>query len=87
MTTDDWKKKLAEDGFDSIFVAHDKAGVVYPDHTHVNTTAHVILEGEMTLTREGNEKTLHVGERFDIPAGTTHSAKMGPEGCTYVVGE
>jgi quercetin dioxygenase-like cupin family protein len=39
-------------------------------------TAHIILDGEMTLTMNGKAQTLRAGARCDVPAGTIHSAKM-----------
>lgn len=60
----------------------------YPDHTHAVETAHVILEGEMTLTCNGVSQTYKAGERApDVPAGAVHSARMGPGGCRYLIGE
>jgi hypothetical protein len=41
----------------------------------------------MQLTMDGAVKTYRVGERCDIPAGAVHSAKMGPQGCRYLIGE
>jgi quercetin dioxygenase-like cupin family protein len=50
-------------------------------------TAHIILDGEMTLTRGNETKTYRAGERCDVPAGVVHAAKMGSHGCKYLVGE
>ena len=51
-------------------------------------TAHIILEGEMTLTCGGSTKTYTAGERPpDVPAGAVHSARIGPSGCRYLIGE
>ncbi|MGB8474055.1 MAG: hypothetical protein WCE61_08235 [Candidatus Acidiferrum sp.] len=50
-------------------------------------TAHIILSGDMTLTMGGLSKTYHLGERCDVPASAVHSAKMGPKGCRYLIGE
>jgi len=41
----------------------------------------------MTLTTGGVSKTYGAGERCDVPAGAVHSAKMGPRGCRYLIGE
>jgi len=41
----------------------------------------------MTLTCHGKSQTYGIGERCDVDAGAVHSAKMGPEGCRYLVGE
>lgn len=87
MNLNDWETKLHEDGFSRTFVWQDGPGACYPDHTHPMTTAHVILEGEMMLTSEGETRTYRAGDRCDVPANTIHSARMGPEGCRYLIGE
>lgn len=87
MTEKDWEKKLHEEGFSLIFVWRDGPHAYYPNHTHPATTAHIILEGEMTLTREGKTETFAAGARVDVPANSVHSARMGPGGCKYLVGE
>ncbi len=87
MNIKNWEKKLREEGFGHIFTWADGPHAFYPDHTHTGTTAHVILEGEMTLTSEGVTRTYRAGERCDVPAHAVHSARMGPAGCRYIVGE
>lgn len=78
---------LRAEGFSEVYVWTDRPDTVYPDHTHPTETAHVVLEGEIVVTTADGTKTYHVGERFDVPADTIHSAEVGPEGCLYVVGE
>ena len=87
MNLKDLENKLHEEGFGRIFVWQDGPGAYYPDHTHSMTTAHVILDGEMTLTSEGQTRTYKAGERCDVAANAVHSARMGPEGCRYLIGE
>ena len=36
---------------------------------------------------DAEKKTYGVGDRIDVEAGRTHEVWMGPEGCTYVIGE
>jgi len=79
--------KLHEEGFLRTYVWQDGPNAFYPDHTHAAETAHIILDGEMTLTQGGEKRTFGVGERCDVPAGAIHSAKMGPRGSKYVIGE
>jgi quercetin dioxygenase-like cupin family protein len=50
-------------------------------------TTHIILSGEMALTMDGVTKTYRAGERCDVPANAVHSARMGPKGCRYLIGE
>lgn len=82
-----WEKKLREEGFGDFFVWQDGPNAFYPDHTHTGLTAHVILDGEVSLTLEGQTRTYKTGERVDVPAGAVHSARMGPKGCKYLVGQ
>lgn len=81
------ERQLHGEGFLQTYVWQDGPNAFYPDHTHVLETAHIILDGEMTLTRDGESRTFTSGERCDVPAGAAHSAKMGPRGCRYLIGE
>jgi quercetin dioxygenase-like cupin family protein len=87
VNSNEWEKKLRSEGFNHIFTWEDGPHAFYPEHTHAGTTAHIIVKGEMTLTTEGETRTYKAGERCDVSAGAVHSAKMGPEGCRYIVGE
>ncbi|HKT46011.1 MAG TPA: cupin domain-containing protein [Candidatus Acidoferrales bacterium] len=80
-------EKLRREGFSSTYVWQDAPNASYPNHTHPTETAHVILQGEMTLTMDGQTKTYRAGERCDVPAGAVHAARMGPHGCRYLIGE
>ena len=81
------ESQLQAEGFSRTFVWQDGPNAAYPDHTHGGLTAHIILDGEMTLTMNGETKTYRVGERCDVGAGEVHSATMGPKGCRYLIGE
>ncbi len=87
MNPEDWENKLREEGFSNFFVWQDRPDADYPDHTHPVTTAHVILAGEMVLTVNGHTRTFRTGDRCDVPANTLHSARMGRQGCRYLIGE
>jgi len=79
--------QLQREGFGHTYVWQDGPNTFYPDHTHETETAHIILSGEMTLRMNGREATYGVGERCDVPAGTVHSARIGAQGCRYLIGE
>lgn len=81
------ESQLHAEGFGHTYVWEDAPGVFYSDHTHPTTTAHIIVSGEMKLTVNGESKTYYPGDRRDVPAGTIHSALMGPRGCRYLIGE
>jgi mannose-6-phosphate isomerase-like protein (cupin superfamily) len=81
------ERQLRAEGFLHTYVWQDGPNAFYPDHTHAVETAHIILDGEMTLTYGGGTHTFRAGERCDVPAGAVHSARMGPHGCKYLIGE
>ncbi|HJZ63655.1 MAG TPA: cupin domain-containing protein [Candidatus Acidoferrum sp.] len=85
------ERKLAADlereGFSHTYVWADGPNTHYPEHTHNDETAHIILSGEMTLTLNGESHLYRAGGRCDVPAGAKHSAHMGPLGCRYLIGE
>lgn len=87
MNAKEWEKQLRDEGFTLTYVWQDGPGAFYPDHTHHALTAHVILEGSMTLASLGVTQTYQPGDRIDVPPETVHSARMGPEGCRYLIGE
>ena len=87
MNEKDLAKQLEREGFSHTYVWQDGANAFYPEHTHATETAHIILSGEMALTMNGRSQTYRVGDRCDVAAGAVHSAKMGPQGCRYLIGE
>jgi quercetin dioxygenase-like cupin family protein len=87
MTVKELEKQLHSEGFTTTYVWEDGPNVFYPDHTHPTVTAHIILEGEMALTCGGKTEEAKAGGRIDVPAHAIHSARMGPNGCRYLIGE
>jgi mannose-6-phosphate isomerase-like protein (cupin superfamily) len=81
------EEQLHAEGFHHTYVWQDGPHAQYSDHTHATETTHIILEGEMNLTMGGESMTYRLGERCDVPAGAVHSARMGPTGCRYLIGE
>lgn len=81
------ERQLRADGFTDIRTQRDPPGIHYPPHTHPIVTAHVILSGSMELTLDEQRHALKPGDRFDVPANDLHEARIGPDGCTYVIGE
>jgi quercetin dioxygenase-like cupin family protein len=87
MDEEKFVRTLEQEGFTHTYVWQDAPNASYPDHTHATETAHIILSGEMTLTMAGESRTYRAGERCDVPTGAVHSARMGPSGCRYLIGE
>jgi quercetin dioxygenase-like cupin family protein len=87
MVEADLTSQLRREGFSQVYVWENVPKARYPDHTHRTVTAHIILNGEMTLSMAGQTKTYPAVERCDVPANAVHSAIMGPRDCRYLIGE
>ena len=46
-----------------------------PEHSH-DSQWEIVMEGKVDLSIEGNKKTYKKGDRFYIPKGVKHSAKI-----------
>lgn len=64
------------------------AGDRYGEHEHAYIKLLYCTEGSIEF-RLGGGKTiaLRAGDRMVLPAGTRHSAVVGPDGCTCVEGK
>jgi hypothetical protein len=56
MNPKELENQLHSEGFRHAFVWQDGPSAFYPDHTHPVETAHIILDGEMTLTVNGKRQ-------------------------------
>lgn len=78
-------------GFSHVFTWTDGPNACYRPHQHSRLTTHLILKGQLTITYPEDvypeKKTYSVDNRIDVDAGRVHEVWMGPEGCTYVIGE
>jgi quercetin dioxygenase-like cupin family protein len=64
---------------------HDR----YAAHSHPYEKVLYCVDGSITfvLEREGRQLVLKSGDRMVLPAGTLHSAIVGPAGCTCIEGQ
>jgi quercetin dioxygenase-like cupin family protein len=60
----------------------------YAAHSHNFEKVLYCVDGSITfvLESEGRHLELEVGDRMMLPAGTVHSAIVGPAGCTCIEG-
>jgi mannose-6-phosphate isomerase-like protein (cupin superfamily) len=87
MEEKDLADQLIREGYVHLYVWEDGPNVEYPEHHHRAESAHIILNGEMTMVMNGVTKTYRKGDRCDLPAGIRHSVRTGPTGCRYLIGE
>lgn len=87
MNEQEWIKKLEEEGYTEPRAFPIGPNDIPPEpHTHDQQTVHVILQGELVITDDHGSQTYKPGDRVDFFAGTTHTARTGPEGVKMIVG-
>jgi quercetin dioxygenase-like cupin family protein len=61
----------------------------YAPHSHAYEKVLYCVAGSITfvLEGEGRELLLKAGDRMVLPAGTVHSALVGPDGCVCIEGQ
>lgn len=87
MNIDTLKTQLAHEGFLHIYEWKDDPHTEYPAHAHQGAVSMYILGGGLTFWFEAEEIVLKAGDRFDVPIGRVHTAKIGASGCHFLVGE
>ncbi len=80
-------EQLEKDGFKHIYEWEDKPGTEYPPHSHKDRVSFYIIDGSLTFYIDNQVIELKKGDRFDVPVAKEHRAKVGPGGCSYLVGE
>jgi len=57
-----------------------------PEHMHEFDARVMLLDGEMTITRNGKPQVFRPGDVCEIAAGTPHTEQCGPGGAHYLAG-
>ncbi|MDP3881097.1 MAG: cupin domain-containing protein [bacterium] len=81
------KKKLTADGYATIYEYDDGPGEKFSEHSHEGEQLMFIMAGEMKVEMNGKTYRLKFGDSLLFPANALHSAKIGAQGCSYIVGE
>lgn len=56
------------------------------EHAHAWDVHALVLEGDITITVDGNPHTYKAGEEFVMATGCKHTEQVGPQGVRYLVG-
>ncbi|MEK7650629.1 MAG: cupin domain-containing protein [Patescibacteria group bacterium] len=86
-TISECKRTLTEQGFANVYDWEDKPNTEYPAHAHKGKVSFYVIKGSITMKLDQKTIILKPVDRIDVPVGVTHSAVVGSEGCTFVVGE
>jgi quercetin dioxygenase-like cupin family protein len=80
------RSRLEHEGF-SVFQWRDAPGASYAPHSHDHDESLWVVAGDITFDAGGEELRLGPGDRLMLPKGTVHTARAGPRGATYLIGE
>ena len=81
-----FETELREQGYAEVVDRRMDANSVNAEHAHEFDARLLVLEGSMTITAEGTERTYRAGDTFTMSAGCRHSERSGPEGARYLAG-
>lgn len=91
MNEQELMQKLETEGFDKVWIYDAPAGEIDEEHAHDYDTKLVILSGEISITSVLGGAVANMnykaGAEVVIPRNKPHSAKVGPNGCRYIVAE
>jgi quercetin dioxygenase-like cupin family protein len=75
--------------FPHVYEWKDEPGKIYKEHSHKGKVSLYVTAGQVDFffPKTQEHKSISEGERFDVPPGIAHTAKVGNEGCSYIVGE
>jgi quercetin dioxygenase-like cupin family protein len=80
-----FEAKLKRDGYD-VMTNTTPGAKVNPEHSHPFDVRAMVMQGALTLTREGRSDTYRSGEVFAMPRGCLHYESYGDEGAVVLLG-
>ena len=85
MNEGQFKKELRERGYGEAQIREYEPNLDKPMHTHDVSAMALVISGEFTLALEGESRTYAPGEWCELPAGTVHTERTGPDGATVLL--
>ena len=80
-----FQKALRDDGYEVVERAWEPNRVV-PEHSHPFDARVMVLDGEVTLSWQGQSRTCRSGDVFTMAAGVPHTEAYGPSGARFLSG-
>jgi quercetin dioxygenase-like cupin family protein len=77
---------LRQDGFTEVATKSQPPGHTAPEHAHPFDVRALVLEGEITLTVDGQGTAYRAGDVFVMEGGCRHSEAIGAEGARILSG-
>jgi len=82
----EFETALRDEGYLEVVDRRMEPNKTNPEHSHEFDARLMILEGEMTIARDGEERTYRAGDTFAMSAGCLHTEQCGPQGARYLAG-
>ena len=79
-------ESLTKEGFPDAVVITREANAETEIHEHPFEAKALILDGELSIRVDDEERAYRIGDVFHLPAHKPHSERYGPNGVTYLVG-
>ena len=86
MNRADFEIELRAQGYQEIVDRRMEPKATNPEHSHEFDARLMVLEGEMTVVCDGEERTYRAGDTFAMTAGRRHTEHCGPDGVRYLAG-
>jgi len=81
-----FEAELRQQGYAEIVDRRMEANSINPEHAHEFDARLLVLEGAMTITAEGEQRTYRAGDTFAMTAGCRHTEACGSDGARYLAG-
>jgi quercetin dioxygenase-like cupin family protein len=86
MNRAEFEHELEVQGYREVVDRRMEAGAINSEHTHEFDARLLVLEGEMTIVCDGEERTYRAGDTFAMIAGRPHTERCGSKGVRYLAG-
>ena len=86
MNRTDFETELHAQGYREVVDRQMEPGHINSEHAHEFDARLLLLEGEMTVVCDGEQRTYRAGDVFAVSAGRRHTERSGPEGVRYLAG-
>ena len=78
---------LEKEGFPFVYEWTDTPNTMYKEHEHEDKVSICITDGSIKMNVAGEVFMLTIGQRYNVPPHTKHSAIVSLDGCNFVVAE
>ena len=86
MNPESFRQALIEEGYLEVVTKSLEPGCTLDAHSHPYDVRALVLEGEITIARNGVPATYRPGDVLEVERNCMHTEQCGPQGMTFMVG-